>query len=160
MENSKVCQYEENKEEDYEISGSPVTPTSSSPQPCLQNQPPKPSLDDISLRLQILALTEQLELLESITKGDCTIGISNISNLRNPENSNSWEDRIYGLLFDSEIPFAWVLEIIPTEIENPSETNDIEIAYVYFINELTKNESKKRIERFIHAAYYNQVYIV
>jgi len=142
MENSKVCQYEENKEEDYEISGSPVTPTSSSPQPCLQNQPPKPSLDDISLRLQILALTEQLELLESITKG------------------NSWEDRIYGLLFDSEIPFAWVLEIIPTEIENPSETNDIEIAYVYFINELTKNESKKRIERFIHAAYYNQVHIV
>jgi hypothetical protein len=160
MENSKVCQYEENKEEDYEISGSPVTPTSSSPQPCLQNQPPKPSLDDISLRLQILALTEQLELLESITKGDCTIGISNISNLRNPENSNSWEDRIYGLLFDSKIPFAWVLEIIPTEIENPSETNDIEIAYVYFINELTKNESKKRIERFIHAAYYNQVHIV
>ena len=151
-------------EEDRENTSHEIATTSASilSQPNSPQPTPAPSRssNDMALRIQILALTEQLELLESITKGDSCIGISGISNLRNPENSNSWEDRIYGLLFDSEIPLPWFLEIIPTEIDNNSETNDIETAYIYFINEATKNESKKRINRCIQTKYFNRVVLV
>jgi hypothetical protein len=124
--------------------------------------PPSPGLaqntSETTIQLQILALTEQLETLEGIIKNDCAIGISGLSNLRNPANTNYWQDRVHGLLYDCEIPFPWFLEILPTDIEN--EDVDIEMAYVYFINEATKAEACKRLIRFINAQYANLVTIV
>lgn len=126
--------------------------------PSLPLRSPPSVTSEMAIRLQILALTEQLETLEGIIKSDCAIGISGLSNLRNPENTNYWQDRVHGLLYDCEIPFPWFFEILPTECGSSDE--DIEIAYIYFINELTKEESKKRINRFLNSNYSNQVAIV
>jgi len=134
-----------NSEQDPPIS---VTPPTSSP----------PTTSEMAIRLQILALTEQLEVLEGIVKSDCAIGISGLSNLRNPENTNYWQDRVHGLLYDCEIPFPWFLEILPTDVDN--EESDIETAYIYFINEATKSEACKRINRLIQSQYVNRVSIV
>ena len=116
--------------------------------------------NDMALRLQILTLTEQLETLEAITQGDSALGISGISNLKNSDSSiNNWEDRLHCLLYQATVPFPWYLEIVPSDMDHSTE-NDIEIAYIYFINEATKNESKKRIYRYLQSEYPNRVTIV
>jgi hypothetical protein len=109
---------------------------------------------ETSLRTQIRILTEQLETLEGILKGDSTIGIRGISHLRSPGPSNlSWEDRVHALLFDARIPYAWFYNIIPAE--NEPTDSDVEIAYIYFINEAVKNECIRRLKLFLQTDYPN-----
>jgi len=67
---------------------------------------------ETSLRMQIRVLTEKLEILEGILKGDNTIGIKGLSHLRTPAYSNgSWEDRLYALFFEARIPLPWFYEM-------------------------------------------------
>jgi len=116
---------------------------------------------DMALRLQILALTEQLETLEGILKNESSLGIKGLSNLRDPpsqHSSNTWEDRIYCLLYDCKIPAAWTYEVLPAECDQSDD--DIDLAYIYFINETTKLEAIKRIKNFLQLNYSKNVEIL
>jgi hypothetical protein len=109
---------------------------------------------ETSLRMQIRVLTEKLEILEGILKGDNTIGIKGLSHLRTPAFSNgSWEDRLYALFFEARIPLPWFYEMVPAE--NEPGDSDIEFTYIYFINEAVKNESLRRLKLFLQTQYPN-----
>jgi hypothetical protein len=109
---------------------------------------------ETSLRMQIRVLTEKLETLEGILKGDSTIGIKGLSHLRSPTYSKGfWEDRLYALFFEARIPLPWFYEMVPAE--NEPDDSDIEFAYIYFINEAVKNESIRRIKLFLQTQYPN-----
>lgn len=73
----------------------PITSSASS---TVVSPPTTPPPSDMTMRVQILALTEQLETLEAILKEDSTIGIKGISNLRNPMRDSEWEERILSLI--------------------------------------------------------------
>jgi len=133
----------------------PITSSASS---AVVSPPTTPPPSDMAMRVQILALTEQLETLEAILKEDSTIGIKGISNLRNPMRDSEWEERIHGLLFDAEIPMPWFYDIVPAEMEKTDD--DIEMAYIYFINDVVKKESLKRILRVLQDKYTNEVEII
>lgn len=134
------------------MASSTTEPPTNTTQIETSTQTPTPA--EQSLRLQIRALTEQLEVLEGIVKSDNTIGIKGISHLRNPSHSNgTWDERLHGLFFDARIPLAWFYDMIPAE--NETLDSDIEFAYVYFINEACKNESVRRLKLFLQIKYPN-----
>jgi len=139
-----------------ESAPSPVPPTGD-----MALAPSPVPTGDMALRIQILALTEQLETLEGILKNESSLGIRGILNLRAPplqHSLNSWEDRIYCLLYDCKIPHAWTYEVLPAECDDSEE--DINVAYIYFINETTKLEGVKRIKRFLQINYTKDIEIL
>jgi hypothetical protein len=108
---------------------------------------------DLQIRMLILELSEKVETLEHIIKGDCSLGVKGIQHLNQPEQAKTWEDRLQHLLFEANIPRSWYLDFVPGEEPDETKNPNITIAYIYFINHTTKTESIKRLNAFIHNNY-------
>ncbi len=143
-------------------SSSPSHLSPISEQPLSPPHPPPMPNTDMSFRFQIYKLTEKLEALEEIIKGDCTIGISGVKYLRQSENyPPTWEDRLHTFLFDAGVHFAWYLNFVSGEdIPDDCEEQDPNIVYIYFINDVTRTQSAQNIVRFLRDHYDNFVYLL
>jgi hypothetical protein len=124
-------------------------PSSSAPVP-----PPMPSTDP-AIRFQLHKLQEQVEILENIISEPQIIAITGVQNL-NPETGNNWKDRLTTLLFEACIPYFWTIQIVPDEDIHI----DPNLAYIYFLNNTTKNKAKEMLTHFLQSTYKNNVCIL
>jgi len=129
-------------------------------EPSTKVSPSIKSPTEDTLRAHIRALNEKVDVLEAILKCDASLAIQGISHLKNPMlTKTTWEDKLHGLFYDARIPPAWFYNMVPVD-QSPQDT-DIDMAYIYFINDATKNEAMRRLHQMLHKNYPdNQISVI
>ncbi len=147
-----------------------ITPPSTPPSPPGPPPPPSPHWTQQDFNFYTDLIQEHLNKLENIVKGPHIITVNGIQQLR-PYSGQNWRDKLNQLLFETRIPFFWIIECSPEE-ENEEVENDVNecspyepdkncphSVHIHLISHSVENKVYEILENYFQNEYDNVVYI-
>jgi len=158
--------------EDIEEIQDEITPPASPASPPGPPAPPSLLWNQTDFNFYTTMIQKHLAEIEKVVMGPHIIFIEGIQHLR-PLTGQNWKDRINYLLFETRIPFFWILECVPddevlNEDESPEEsdypTHDTNIdcpqrVRLYLISYHVKTKIFHILKNFLRDEYNNVVYL-
>lgn len=140
-----------------------ITPPQSPPSPPGPPAPQAPLWNQEDFNFHINMVLTHLAKLENKVMGPHIICIDGIQHLR-PHTGQHWQDKLHYLLFETKIPYYWIIDCIPDDDDGTPEDEGIEDdqpsrVHMYIINHHVKNKIFTILSHFIRDEYNNKVTI-
>jgi hypothetical protein len=163
----QIDQLDEEIEIEFQNEMTPPKTPASPPGPPAPS-PPLWSQQDFNFYTNLIQ--EQLTQLENIVMGPHIITVDGVQHLR-PYTGQNWRDRLNQLLFETRIPFFWILRCVPEEDDEEFDNDSSEYSeyepdndcpqrvHIYLISHDVETQVHHILENHLKNEYDNIVYL-